>query len=127
MRDSKRKILKDVKGEKRYGTMGEETRFIWEKHGTYYPIHVGDLVSFKVDTGDIRKGLIVNIEGNVGVMGSVGRGVAGLDDLQVVIPYKYVTDEIAKHLHHLMIVEPKPLTLREVERELGYMIEIVED
>lgn len=112
-----RKILKNNSGSI-YGTMGEKTN--------HKNIHVGDLVVVERYGGSVYSGIIVKYNNEYFKMGAVGTLLKDYRAIHKVLPHELVTDEILDRLHSLHISEPKKMTLDEIQKKLGYEIEIIE-
>ena len=106
-----------------YGTIGEETGFL--------NLKVGDLVSAKFDDfieldNNSFSGIVVKYNNKYCVMGAVGIPLNKLKELRIVLPYNLVTEDITRYLHSLVFSDTVKLTKEEIEKRLGYPIEIVE-
>lgn len=109
-----------------YGQMGDLTNGeTWKEGYVPMPIHVGDVISFTRQDGTLGNGMVVKTDGVYGVMGYVNLGLRKFNLIDIVIPHNLVTEEIAKRLHGFRIVEPKKMTIEEVEEALGYPVQIV--
>lgn len=59
-------------------------------------------------------------------MGSMNTDIEDHRNVEVVIPYKLVTSEIA-NLYNITIIDAPKMTLEEVKEKIGYPIEIVKE
>lgn len=114
-----------------YGTMGERIPNHLLPKGYFAwldgDLHVGDMVSVVKGNDDlVTTGLLVKSnDGNFYVMGYWNTSLHRFAQIRKVLPHELVTNEIAHKLHKFQIVEPKRMTMQEVERELGYPFIIV--
>ena len=116
-----------------YGNMGEVIPSNLIPHlgfdgWTNGNLHVGDVVSSIKEESDIgaTTGVIVKSkEGKYFIMGWWGTSLFRFKSIRRAIPHELVTDEILEHLHNMKIVEPKRMTMQEVEKELGYPFVII--
>lgn len=119
-----RKILtfkSDDKDKRNYGTVGELTSL---PH-----VRVGDLVSYRFsDSNDSYYGIAVNASwlNYYSIMGSVNTNLLEHERVEVVIPYGFVTKEIANK-YDMDFMESKEMTLAEIEKALGYPITLVKE
>lgn len=112
---------------KSYGVMGElagVTRGAIAQQNLF----VGDLVSYiALDGEQMHSGIVVKSnDNNFYVMGYWGFTLDRFPKIVKVLSHEYVTNEIVEHLHSMEIIEPKRMTVQEVENKLGYPIIIVE-
>lgn len=123
-------VYKRGSNEDCYGIIGKN---IGEFDMQGEPLHIGDLVLFRLkDSRKFYKGLIVESDflgsKKVGVMGAVSSGINS-DNFDVfirVLPHYLLTEEISYNLHKFNIIKPRKMTIKEIEKELGYPIEIIE-
>jgi len=119
-----RKILtfkSDNEDKRNYGTIGDRTSL---SH-----IRVGDLVSYRFsDSNDNYYGIAVSASwlGYDSIMGSLNTNILNHRQVEVVIPYKLVTKEIANK-YDMDFMESKEMTLGEIEKALGYPITLVKE
>lgn len=105
-----------------YGETGTPTGF---KSSFGDELNVGDLVIASFERGHFFINLVVDYHGRPAIMGAVSRKLSDYYKIKKAIPFEMVTDEIVKHISGLKIVEPKRMTLKEIEQALGYAIELV--
>lgn len=114
-----------------YGDMGEvipstllpKRRLDWIDGN----LHVGDLVTVIKEGNDYPvSGILTKSDcGDYFVMGYWKTDLYRFTEIRKVLPHELVTDAIAMKLHNITIVEPKRMTMQEVEKELGYPFIIV--
>lgn len=120
-------ILKRISsfGDENWGTIGAPTSISTE----HKSVCLGDIIAYKHHMSDnVCVGVVVFAQGKMTVMGSVGTDLRTLQNIRIIVPHNLLTQEILDHNHPncFEIEEPKKMTLAEIEKELGYSVEIVE-
>lgn len=86
---------------------------------------VGDIVVLEALGQIITQPISMEENGKVFIMGLERRGGYEINKARIIIPHYLVTKDILKYTNpNLVIKEAKTLTIKEIEKELGYPIKI---
>lgn len=111
-----------------YGAMGEyagRTKKSLGFEGSN--LFVGDLVAYVTPDGEnIHRGVIAKSDsGEFHIMGYWGHKLEDFTMIGKVLSHRLVTSDMLYYLHDMKIVEPRKMTIEEIEKELGYSVVIV--
>lgn len=112
-------FIKSKNTDENYGVIGNPTGC--------KNLYIGDIVAFNLNgRKDILHGVVIKYGNDIRVMGVASTPIKSLVNLVKVLDSKYIDNRMLCEFHsHLHIVEPKKMTLEEIEIALGYEIEIV--
>lgn len=116
----KKRFLKAVNSDTSYGIMGEKVFFDDD-------LCVGDLISYRWK-GNLLHAIVVKHNNYYAPMGLVSYSLKHreISEIRRVLPHNLVTEEIVRLFHHMNIEEAVQMTVSEIEKKLGYPIEIIE-
>lgn len=119
-----------------FGTLGEQTNVAG--------LCVGDIISYKDSQKNFKMGIILKetkkAQPYYAVMGhfstKLPEWINGVSDVRVIIPYNLVTPDILNHINgsssyryftEFREVQVRRMTMSQIEKALGYHIEIIEE
>lgn len=120
-----REIFYSLSSNESYGIIGEYTGVL--------ELHVGDIVVYLSETGNLVKTFVAKYQNKYTLMGCCGRELSSLVEkgqITKVVECEIVNDDMLKYVRNsstLIIKEytKVDLTLEEIEEKLGYKINIV--